>query len=118
VDIKKKQLSPGIVVLEISESLRMGADCQRVDQEIDQLIRQNHIRVIFDLSGLQYIDSSGVGNIVRSLAKLKKSGGMLRLAGVQVMVQGVLKLTQVDRVIGIFPTALDASQSFPPASDR
>lgn len=118
MDIRKKQISPGVVVLEITESIRMGADCQRIRQEVEQLIGRNETRIVFDLSTVQYIDSSGVGNIVRCLSRLKESGGALRLAGVQGMVQGVLKLTQVDKVIGIYPTALAASENFPPASDR
>jgi hypothetical protein len=41
---------------------------------------------------------------------LKNSGGTLRLAGAKGMVQGVLRLTHVDRVIGIYPTAGEACQ--------
>ncbi len=59
----------------------MGADCQRLDQEIEHLMRQNEMRVIFDLSGVAQIDSGGMGKIVRCFSKLKKSGGSLRLAG-------------------------------------
>jgi anti-sigma B factor antagonist len=115
VNLKKKEIGPGIVVLEMTDRIGMGRDCERLDREVVQLIRDNYTRVIFDLSGVHFIDSSAVGCIVRCLCKLKNAGGTLRLAGVKGMVEGVMKLTHIDRVIGIYPTVLDASQDTPPA---
>ena len=113
--LKKKQIGPGIVVLEMTDRIASGRDCQRIHEEVDLLISENLTRVIFDLSGVHYIDSAAVGSIVRSLCSLRNSGGTLRLAGAKGMVQGVLKLTHVDRVIGVYPTAGEASQD-PPSS--
>jgi len=96
----------------MSGSILMGPDCQRIEQELEQLLRQNETRVIFDLSGISTIDSSGVGKIVSCFSRLKKSGGSLRLAGLKGMVEHAFKLTQVHKVIGIYPTASDASESF------
>ncbi len=117
MEIKKRQIKPGIVVLEITGSIRMGNDCQRMEQEVEQLIRQNERRVIFDLSGVYQIDSSGVGKIVMCFSRLKRSGGNLRLAGVTGMVDGVLKLTQIHKIVEIFSTASDASENFVLADD-
>lgn len=113
--LKKKELGPGIVVLEMTDRIGSGRDCQRIQEEIELLIRENPKRVIFDLSGVHYIDSAAVGCIVRSFVRLRNSGGTLRLAGVKGMVEGVLKLTHVDKLIGVYPTAMDASQDSPPA---
>ena len=60
--------------------------------------------------------ASGIGALVKCFSKLKKSGGALRLAGVKGMVEGVLKLTRVNTVIGTYPTADAASEDFPPAN--
>lgn len=114
--LAKKQIDPGIVILEISGRFIMGTDCQQLDREVDAHILQNEKRFIFDLSGVDHVDSAAVGQIVKSYSKLKKSGGSLRLAGVKGMVDGVLKLTQVHKVIEIFPTAHDAAQNFPTAT--
>jgi anti-sigma B factor antagonist len=84
---------------------------------VEEIIRRHETCAIFDLSGVSFIDSSGVGTVVRCLTKLKKLGGTLRLTGVKGMVEGVLKLTQVDRVLEIYPTALEASQDLPPVSN-
>jgi len=93
----------------------MGRDLKRIDEEVGLLIGEKQTRVIFDLSGVHFVDSSAVGCIVRNFIRLTNSGGSLRLAGVKGMVQGVLKMTQVDKVIDIYPSSLDASQDSPPA---
>ena len=114
MEFTKKQIQSGVVVLEMTGSIRMGPNCQQIEQALDDLIRRQETWVIFDLSGVSFIDSSGVGTIVRCLARLKKLGGTLRLTGVKDMVDGVLKLTQIDRVIEIYPTASEASRDLPP----
>jgi anti-sigma B factor antagonist len=115
MEFKRKDLGPSVVVLEMTGKVTMGRDLKRIDEEVGLLIGEKRTRVIFDLSGVHFLDSSAVGCIVRNLTRLKNSGGSLRLAGVKGMVEGVLKLTHVDKVIEIYPTALDASQDSPTA---
>jgi anti-sigma B factor antagonist len=105
------------VVLELTGSIRIGPNCQQIEQAVDELIRRHETQVIFDLSGVSFVDSSGIGTLVRSLTKLKKLGGTLRLTGVKGMVEGVFKLTQIDKVLDIYPTASEASQDLPPVSN-
>ncbi|HLY63434.1 MAG TPA: STAS domain-containing protein [Terriglobia bacterium] len=111
----KKQIRPGIVVLEIHDSIQMGPILQHIERAVDEFIRQNEKVVIFDLSRVTYVDSTGIGTIVRLLSRLKKVGGTLRLTGVNGMVEGVLKLTQVDKLIEISSSVADASRDLPPA---
>jgi anti-sigma B factor antagonist len=111
----KKQVEPGIVVLEMAGRFLMGPDCQQIDREVETHILRDEKSFIFDLSAVDHVDSAAVGQIVKCYSRLKKSGGMLRLAGVSGMVEGVLKLTQVHKVIEIYPTAQEAAKDFPPA---
>ena len=97
MEFTKKQIRPGVVVLAMTGSIRIGPNCQQIEQALDEIIRQDGIWVVFDLTGVSFIDSAGIGTVVRSLTKLKKLGGTLRLAGVKGMVEGVLKLTRIDR---------------------
>jgi anti-sigma B factor antagonist len=113
----KKQIRPGVVVLEMTGSIRIGPNCQQIEQVVEELIRRQETCAVFDLSGVSFIDSSGIGTVVRSLTKLKKLGGTLRLTGVKGMVKGALELTQINRVIEIYPTASEASQDLPPVSN-
>jgi anti-sigma B factor antagonist len=112
VEIIRKELNPGIVVLELTGPLQMGVECKRLELAMDELLREKQTRVVLDLSRVSKVDSAGVGRIVNCLSRLKVAGGTLRLAGVQGMIGGVLKLTRVDRLVKIYPTALEASQSF------
>jgi len=109
----KKQIEPGIVVLEMAGRFVMGPDCQKLDREVDDHAQRGEKSFILDLTAVDHVDSAAIGQIVKSFSKLKKSGGTLRLAGVKGMVDGVLKLTQVHKVIEIFPTAQDAARNFP-----
>ncbi|HVN79220.1 MAG TPA: STAS domain-containing protein [Terriglobia bacterium] len=114
MEFTKKQIRPGVVALEMTGSITIGSSCKQVEQQVDGIIGQNQRWVIFDLSGVTYVDSAGMGTIVRSLCRLQKLGGTLRLTGVKGMVEGVLKLTQITRIIEIYPTAADAIQDLPP----
>lgn len=105
-------MKPGVVVLMMTGPIRMGPYCQEIAKKVEELMAAGENRLVFDLSGVDIMDSSGLGEIVACFSKLKKSGGFLRLAGVGVTITGILKMTHVDRVIKIYPTALAASEDF------
>lgn len=113
MQLSKRVIEPGIVVLEVGGDMRMGVDCQRLTQTSEELVREGQRRVVLDLSALKLIDSAGVGAIVACFSHMKKAGGMLRVAGSRGMVDTVLRLTQVHRAIEFFPAAADAARDFP-----
>jgi anti-sigma B factor antagonist len=114
LEISKGQLKDGVAVLTLRGSIHTGPDCRRIEQEVEDFLRGNQNRVIFDLTGLTHIDSAAIGTVVRSYTRLKNAGGMLRLAGCNGMVEGSLKLARVDKVIATYPTAAAAAEDFPP----
>ncbi len=111
--LAKHTIKPGITVVEMKGSIHAGTDCRRLENEVDELIKGNIVRVIFDFSMITHIDSSAIGSLVRSYTLLKKAGGALRLCGVKGMLDGTLKLTKVDKLMQIFPTAPAAAENFP-----
>jgi anti-anti-sigma factor len=114
--LNKKQIKPGIWVLELSGRVQMGPDCKRIDQEVEDHIKNQENHIILDMAAVDHIDSAVIGQIVKSFSRLAKTGGTLRLAACSPMVQGVLTMTQVHRVISMYPTALEASEGLPPAA--
>jgi anti-sigma B factor antagonist len=112
VQITKKELRPGIIVLELSGPLQMGVECKRLELAFDQLIRDNHTRIVVDLSNVTKLDSGGLGKLVNCFSRLKTAGGSMRLTGVTGMMDGVLKLTHADQFLKAYPTALEAADSF------
>jgi len=115
VEITRKDLEPDVVVLELNGPLQMGVECKRLELAVDELLKEKKMRVVLDLSRVSKVDSGGVGKIVNCLSRLRVAGGTLCLAGVTGMIGGVLKLTQVDRLVKIYPTAQEAAQNFPQA---
>ena len=112
LQITKRTVQPGTIVLEITGSIHCGPECTKLGQEVDKLIESKEIRVIFDMSGVTHADSAAIGAIVKCFTKLKSANGALRIASVRPMVDYSLKLTKVDRVIDIFPSVDLAAKGF------
>ena len=102
----------GVTVLEMKGSIHCGPECARLEREVDHMISAHQIYVIFDMSGVTHADSAAIGSIVRCLTKLKAAGGGLRIVAAQAMVDYSLKLTKVDKVIGLFPSVDAAANGF------
>ena len=66
------------------------------------------INVLFDLSRMVHIDSSGLGMLVQVLQKVKAGGGKVVLAALQPGPKIVFDITKVSRVFDIVPTVADA----------
>jgi anti-anti-sigma factor len=111
--MNKTQLR-GVTVLEIKGSIHAGPDCRQLEQQIESLISAKENCVIFDLTHVTYIDSAAIGSIVRCLSRLKSCNGMLRLAGASGMIEHSFKLTQLHKVLELYPTAAAAAENLPP----
>lgn len=64
--------------------------------------------VVVDLSGVDYIDSSGIAALVEALQRSRSNGIDLVLAAVSNAALRVLQLARLDRVFRLFPTLRDA----------
>jgi len=109
----KASPKPGVAVLHFRGSIHSGPDCRRVEQETEILIGAKETFVIFDLTHVTHIDSSAIGSIVRCFSRLKSSGGYLRLAGCSGMIASSIKLTQLHKVLELYPTAAAAAENYP-----
>ncbi len=112
--LSTREIKPGIILFEITGRVSMGDDCTLLDTEVEQHIQKNENRIIFELSGVNHVDSAVIGQIVKCLTRLKRSGGALRLSGVHGMVEGVLKMTQLYQALAIYPTPGEAAENFAP----
>ena len=110
--VNRKHLDPDIIVLEMKGRFVAGDETHQVERSVDELLRENRRKVIFDLAGVEHLDSMGVGAIVMCTAKLRKCGGELRLAGAWGPVDQLLKLTRVHQMLGAFTSVSAAAQEF------
>ena len=109
-----KTQSKGVTVLELKGSIHTGPDCRQLEQQIESLISAKENCVIFDLTNITHIDSAAIGSIVRCLTRLKGCNGMLRVAGASGMIEHSFKLTQLHKVLELYPTAAAALENLPP----
>jgi len=112
LQLHKTQLSPGLCRIEMTGKLMMGNDSRQVEWSLAELLEAGVRRVVFDLSKLDGIDSTGVGIIVVCHAKLQEAGGSLRIAGPTGIVLDTLRMTHVDRIVPMFASAVEAEQNF------
>ncbi len=110
--IERKRIEPDIVLLELKGKISIGWESQHVEEQVDELIRENEKKVIFDLSGADYIDSTGVGIMALCAGKLKQAGGGLRLTGAKGIVQQVFKVVRMENIVGVYATPAAAAESF------
>jgi anti-sigma B factor antagonist len=74
-------VAPDITVVEISGRLNLGNSLLSIETSIRRLVEQGARKLVVDLTGLNYIDSSGIGMLVTSSGQLEQSGGRMRIAG-------------------------------------
>ncbi|MEO7754080.1 MAG: STAS domain-containing protein [Terracoccus sp.] len=69
-------------------------------------------RVVVDLTGIAFVDSSGLGALVSGLKATRQAGGDLRIVGVGDQVRTVLSLTNLDRVLHPYDKIEDATHAW------
>ena len=96
-------------MLTISGRLALGTEVERLDAAVNELLKKGQKKLVFDISGLEYCDSSGVGMLVSSLTKVRKAGGELKMAGANQRIQRILKMTGVDALMPMFASVTEAT---------
>jgi anti-sigma B factor antagonist len=91
-------------VVAISGRLTFGPDADSLESLVKELAAQGGRKFVFDLTGLHYTDSSGVGALVACLTLIKKAGGELCLAGANPRIKRILAMTGVDQLLKFYPT--------------
>ena len=97
----------GVAVL-VAEGRINLVTATAVRREVQRVVDEGHTRLALDLSGVEFIDSSGLGALVSGLKTARTAGGDLRLVAASEQVAGVLRLTNLDRILRVFPGPDDA----------
>src|SRR3970040_498857 len=92
------------------------------DKELD-LGFQEHLdagetRLVLDLGGLTYVDSSGLGEMLKALKRAREAGGDLRLCGLYGYVLRIFEMTGLDKVLAVYATRQEALTSWGTGPDR
>ena len=94
-----------------TEALDM-AWAKAMRQVIEELLDAGKTRLVVDLRGITYIDSAGLGELVRGMKRAREAGGDLRLCGVRREVLRIFKMTGLNKAIALYPTRKKAAASW------
>ena len=75
-------------------------------------VLEANTKLVFDLSRLRFMDSSGLGAFISCLRKLNAKGGDVKLCGMSKQVRAVFELVRMHRIFDIFGTREEAVQAF------
>lgn len=116
--LQKSQPAPDVCAIEFFGKLIMSNESRQVEWALAEQLVGGVKRIIFDLSKLDGIDSTGVGIIVMCEGKVRKAGGELRVAGPTGIVNDTLTLTRVNRLVRVFPSTSEAMRDFSLAANQ
>lgn len=79
---------------------------------VSAMIDEQKIKILIDLSAVDFIDSSGLGMLVTCLRSARKAGGTLKITSLQDNPKNLFEITRLDRVFEIFEDRDTAVKSF------
>lgn len=88
-----------VVILDLQGSLTIGANEQLVKNTVSDLLDGGYKKIVVNLKDLEFIDSSGVGALVKSYTTVTNSGGRMKLLQLSKNIRHVLNITGL---LGIF----------------
>jgi anti-anti-sigma factor len=74
------------------------------------VLQQGQKKFVFDISALDYADSSGIGTLLACLTDIKKTGGDLRMAGANPRMLRLFQMTGVVSLMSLYPTVAAATE--------
>ncbi len=103
--------SDGISLVDVNGKLT-SFETRAFRQMINGLLKQGHTNIVLNLTGLEYLDSSGIGELVRNYMSVVRKGGAMKVVGLAPKVEAILRVTQLYQVFPEFPDEASALESF------
>jgi anti-sigma B factor antagonist len=102
----------GVTVLDLSGRITLGEGSVQLRDAIRELIAKGQLRILLDLGEVNYIDSSGLGELVSAYTSAKNQGATLKLLKLTKKVHDLLQLTKLFTVFDIYDDEASAIASF------
>jgi anti-sigma B factor antagonist len=101
-----------VTVLDLKGKMTLGEGDELLKDKINSLIQQGHRKLVLNLEGVPYIDSAGLGEIVRTYTTVSRQGGKLKLLNLTKRIQDLLAITKLLTVFETFDGEEEAVKSF------
>jgi anti-sigma B factor antagonist len=111
LDVKERQAGD-VTILDLSGEVRIGEGSISLRDSIRNLADQNKKKVLLNLAGVKYMDSSGVGELIANYTTISRQGGQLKLLNLTYRIQNLLVITKLLTVFDSYDNEAEALKSF------
>jgi anti-sigma B factor antagonist len=101
-----------VTIVDVHGRITLGEETGKIRDTIRALIAADKKKIVLNLAHVDYIDSSGVGELVSSYTAVRNSGGELKLLGLTKKVRDILYITKLYTVFDIKDDEFTAVKSF------
>jgi anti-sigma B factor antagonist len=101
-----------VTILDISGRITLGEGNVMLREIVRDLSEKGHKAIVLNLGEVHYIDSSGVGELVKAHTTIRNQGGQLKLASLTKRVHDLLEMTRLSAVFDIQKDEANAIESF------
>jgi len=101
-----------VVVIDAEGKIILGEGDVEIKQAVDELVKQGRKKILLNLAKVPYMDSAGLGEIIRCYTALRKSGGYFKLLSPNARVLDLLNITKLLTVFDSYDDEETALASF------
>jgi anti-sigma B factor antagonist len=102
----------GVTVLDLSGKITLGEGSVTIRDAVRDVLATGKNQILLGLGNVNYIDSSGIGELVSALTAVKNAGGALKLLQLTKKVQDLLQITKLYTVFEVHDEEAAAIRSF------
>lgn len=111
LDVKERQAGD-VSILDLNGEVRMGQGSIALRDAIRKLSDAGKNKVLLNLAGVKYVDSSGIGELIANYTTVKRQGGQLKLLNLTDRIQNLLVITKLLTVFDSYDNEAEALKSF------
>jgi len=101
-----------VTIIDLNGKMTLGEGDELLRDKVNSLIAQGQKRLVLNLAEVPYIDSAGLGEIVRTYTTVSRQGGVLKLLALTKRIQDLLAITKLLTIFETFDTEDEAVKSF------
>lgn len=110
-EMSHREVAPGKVLITLSGKIMMGHGGDGIVPLVEELLREGKRIIIFDISGVKALDSTGVGHFIVSFNKIAALEGEMRMAGATGHVFQTFHVSLLDTIFPFFASAEEATSA-------
>src|SRR5256712_13990371 len=105
-----------VTILDLKAKMTLGEGDELLKDKINSLVLQGRKKLVLNLEGAPYIDSAGLGEIVRTYTTVSRQGGSLKLVNLTKRLTDLLSIPKLLTILDTFDSEADAVRSFTSAN--